>query len=442
MLLAGLAPSDSARRLLMPVRGFALTGLAQSPWVENHTPLEALRLAIPDEAISDAITRTHAQEQRRRRLPSELVVALVVGLGLWTRANLREVLAYLVEGLRVQEPARFAQWRLPAKSALTKARQRIGPRPLHALFQALAGPVASPATPGAFLCGLRLMAIDGTTLALPDTPTNVRIFGKPATRRGEDGPFTTTLGAFPLVRIVMLIESGTHVLCDAVVRPYFRGEAPAARQLLRSVGPAMLVLWDRGLHSYPMVRDTLARGAHFLGRVSANLVLPAEQVLADGSYLTHLYPSASDRQQHREGIVVRVIEYTIDDPSRPGHDVRYRLLTSLLDPARCSALTLAVTYHERWEVETTIDELKTHTVDRRPFPPIRSRNPREVVQEVYGVLIAHVAIRKLMAAAAATAQVDPDRLSFTGTLHVLRRAVIRLSRGSAPEQTPLCSTPS
>lgn len=424
----------------MPVRGFALGGLAQDPWVENHTPLEALRLAIPTEAIMDAIARTSAQEQRRRRLPSELVVGLVVGFGLWARVNMREVLALLVEGLRVQEPARFAHWRLPAKSALTKARKRIGPRPLHALFQALAGPVATAATPGAFLCGLRLMALDGTTLALPDTPTNVLTFGKPATRRGEGGPFTTTLGAFPLVRVVLLIESGTHVVCDAVLRPYFRGEAPAARQLLRSVGPDMLLLWDRGLHSYPMVRDTRARGAHFLGRVSTNLILTPEQELADSSYLTHLYASASDRQQHREGIPVRVIDYTIDDPGRPGRGTRYRLLTSLLDPAQCSAHTLAVTYHERWEVETTIDELKTHTVDRRPVPSIRSRNPREVVQEVYGVLIAHIAIRKLMAMAAATAQLDPDRLSFTETLHVLRRAVTRLGQGVAPEQAPLCST--
>lgn len=427
----------------MPVRGFVLAAPADTAWSGDYAPLDALRLAIPEGAIAAAIARTGAGEQRRRRLPSDLVVALVIGLGLWARANLREVLASLVEGLRVHDPVQFAYWRPPAKSALTKARQRVGPRPLQALFHMLAGPVASPTTPGAFLCGLRLMALDGTTLALPDTPENVRIFGKPTTRRGDGGAFVTTLGAFPLVRVLLLIESGTHLVCDAVLRPYFRGEASAARQLLRAVGPDMLLLWDRGLHSYEMVRATRARGAHFLGRVSAALLLPPEEVLTDGSYLTHLYSSSSARQHHTAGLLVRVIEYTIDDPARPGFNEHHRLITSLLDPELCSAHTLAVTYHERWEIENTNDELKTHTADRRPFPPIRSRRPREVVQEIYGLLIAHLAIRTLMAAAAATVDLDPDRLSFTDTLHVLRRALPRMGGLAAhPEQTLFSSMPS
>lgn len=421
----------------MAVRGFGLVG---SPWSVDYVPLEALRMAVPKEAISRAIEQTGAREQRRRRLPSDLVVALVIGLGLWARANLREVLAYLVEGLRVSDAEQFADWRLPVKSALTKARQRVGPRPLHALFQALAGPVATVTTPGAFAFGLRLMAIDGTTLALPDTTENTAVFKKPQTRRGE-GAYETTLGAFPLVRVVLLIESGTHVLCDAVLRPYDRGEAPAARQLLRAVKPGMLLMWDRGLHSYEMIRQTRAQGAHFLGRVSKSVALPPEQELPDGSYLTRIQPPRDARRPSEASMVVRVVEYTIDDPSRPTHAQRYRLVTSLLDPAHCSAHALAVAYHERWEVESTIDEIKTHAADRRPFPPIRSRRPREVVQEVYGVLIAHLAIRTLMAVAAATVDLDPERLSFTETLHVLRRALPRMGQAlNDPERTLFCST--
>jgi hypothetical protein len=425
----------------MTIRGFALAAADDSPWVRDFDPLDALRLAIPPGAIARVVERTGTREQRRRRLPSDLVVALVIGLAFWTRANVREVLAYLVEGLRLREPLRFAHWRLPAKSALTQARQRVGPRPLQVLFQQLAGPVAAPTTtPDAFLCGLRLMALDGTTLALPDTPENTRIFGKPTTRRGADSPFSTTLGAFPLIRVVLLIESGTHVLCDAVLRPYFRGEAPAARQLLRAVTSDMLLLWDRGLHSYEMIRATRAKDAHFLGRVSATVTLQPEQDLGDGSWLASVYPSWHARQRHRDGIPVRVIEYAIDDPHRPGRGEHYRLVTSLLDPAQCSAHTLAVTYHERWEVETTIDELKTHTIDRRPSPLLRSRRPREVVQEVYGVLLAHLAIRTLMAAAAVTVDQSPDRISFTDTLHVLCRAMPRLSQvGRGAEEAPLCS---
>jgi len=337
--------------------------------------------------------------------------------------------------LRERDPAAWADWHLPAKSALTQARQRLGPRPLILLFRRLAGPAATVATPGAFLFGLRLMAIDGTTLDLPDTPDNARLFGRPSTSRGLG------VGAFPQLRIIWLVEAGTHLLCDAVLRPYFRGEAPAARQLLRSVGAGMLVMWDRGLHSYAMIRATRVRGAEFLGRVGKALVLNPEQVLADGSFLARIYPSPKARRHQQDGILVRVIEYTLDDPARPGHGQRHRLLTSLLEPAAHPAAALAAAYHERWEVESTADEVKTHQADRHPAPPVRSRRPREVVQEVYGLLLAHLAIRLLMAAAADRAGIDPDQVSFTGTLRILRRALPRLQRGPvAPTAFPFVST--
>jgi hypothetical protein len=423
----------------MGVRGFELAAAGDVGGTDGRPALAALQQAIPLTAIHTAIALTGAREQRRRRLPSDLVVALVIGLGLWARASLREVLAALVDGLRSQDPAAYAAWRAPAKSALTKARQRVGPWPLRVLFHHLAGPVAEATTPGAFLCGRRLMAIDGTTLALPDTPENAHLFGRPTTNHGT-GEFTTTAGAFPQVRVVALIESGTHVLCDAVLRPFFRGEAPAARQLLRSVGPGMLVMWDCGLHSYEMVRSTQARGADFLGRVGKAIVLAPEEVLADGSYLATVYPSPTARRQRRAGIAVRVIAYTIADPARPGHGECYRLITSLLDPTTAPAHELAVAYHERWEVETTIGEIKTHLADRRPAPQVRSRRPREVVQEVYGLLLAHLALRRLMAAAAATADLDPDRLSFSGTLRIVRRAIPRFQQAAdCPQLTPLCS---
>lgn len=279
------------------------------------------------------------------------------------------------------------------------------------------------------------MAIDGTTLDLPDTPENARCFGRPSTSRGLG------VGAFPQLRIVWLVEAGTHLLCDAVLRPSFRGEAPAARQLLRSVGAGMLVMWDRGLHSSAMIRDTRARGATFLGRVGKALVLTPEQVLSDGTFLARVYPSPQARRHQQDGILVRVIEYTIDDPTRPGHGQRYRLLTSLLAADRFPADALAVAYHERWEIESTIDEVKTHQADRRPAPPVRSRRPREVVQEVYGLLLAHLAVRLTMAEAAAVAGVDPDALSFTSTLRILRRAVSQFQRGQLePARLPFVWT--
>jgi hypothetical protein len=416
----------------MPLHGFSLGQVPRAPHLADQPLLEALRLALPDRAIDEAIAATGTQEHRRRLLPARLVVALVVAMGLWARDGLRDVLANLVQGLREQDPATWAAWKLPAKSALSQARQRLGPRPLRALFHRLAGPVAAPDTPGAFLFGRRLMALDGMTLDLPDTPENARLFGRPATGRGQG------IGAFPQLRLVWLVEAGTHVLCDAVLRPFARGEAPAARQLLRSVGPGMLLMWDRGLHSYEMVRDTLGREADFLGRVGKAIVLRPEELLADGSFLAFVYPSPTARRRREDGLLVRVIEYAIDDPDRPGREAKYRLITSLLDPAVAPAATLAAEYHQRWEVESTGDEVKTHQVDRRPAPPIRSRRPREVAQEVYGVLLAHLAVRLTMYEAATRAGLDPARLSFTGTLRILRRAVASFQRGlGRPDLAPL-----
>jgi hypothetical protein len=248
-------------------------------------------------------------------------------------------------------------------------------------------------------------------------------------------------GAFPQLRLVWLVEAGTHVLCDLILRPYRGGEAPAARRLLRSVGAGMLVMWDRGLHSYEMLRGTRERGADFLGRVGKAIVLAPEELLRDGSFLAFVYPSPTDRRKGRGGLLVRVIEYAIDDPARPGRRERYRLITSLLDPRQAPAAALAAEYHQRWEVESTADEVKVHQADRRPAPHLRSGRPREVVQEVYGLALAHLAVRLTMVEAAARANVDPDRLSFTGTLRILRRAVGRFQRGlTSPELAPLLST--
>ena len=424
----------------MPLQGFSLTEVGGGGHLGDQPVLEAVRQAIPDEAIDAVLAEAGAQERRKRLLPARLVVSLVIGLGLWAREGAVDVLKNLVDGLREREPGRYRAWTAPVKSAVSQARQRLGPRPLFLLFRRLAGPVAEDGLPGAFLFGLRLMAIDGSTLDLPDTPENAQTFGRPSTTL-KDG--TKRWGPFPQVKLVWLVEIGTHVVCDLLIRPWATSEVPLARRLLRSVGAGMLVMWDRGLHSHAMLRATLDQGAQVLGRVSASVTLTPEELLPDGSFLTTLYPSARARRQGEGGILVRVIEYMIDDPARPRPNEHYRLVTSLLDPVLYPATVLAVEYHQRWEVESTLDELKVHQVDRRPAPHLRSRHPREVVQEIYGLVLAHRAIRCLMAAAAARANLDPDRLSFTRTLRLLRRAIPRCQRAlTSPEATPFLSTAS
>jgi hypothetical protein len=413
----------------MVLRGWSWDATLGPAGLGDRPLLEALEAAIPDEAVEAAIEATGTRERRRRRLPTQVVVTLVVAMGLWASESMRHVLAEVVAGWREVAAPDRGTWSLPSTSAIVQARQRAGARLLRELFRAVARPIATARTGGAFLGGLRLMAIDGTTIDVADTPENDRAFGRPTTGRGA--------GAFPQIRVLALIETGTHVICDAVIRPFRTGEVPTARHLLRSVGPGMLLLWDRGFHSSEMVRTTLAQQAHFLGRTKRNIVLRPTELLTDGSFLARVYPSPEARRRDEQGIELRVVEYALDTPAGPGRET-YRLITSLLDERAFPADLVAATYHERWEIETALDEVKVH---QWAHPrPLRSKHPREVVQEVYGLLLAHLAIRTVMYQAALRDGIDPDRLSFTGALRVLRRAIPRAQR-TPPDRLPLFAPP-
>lgn len=394
-----------------------------SPVVESGTVLKALETAIPSIAVEQAIADTHSDEERKRALPSHLVVCLIIGMSLWSNASMRTVLKNLVDGLSEAWVRVGQYWRVPCKSSITEARQRIGPQVMSRLFHLIVRPLATIDTPGAFLGGRRIMAVDGTVFDVPDTEANARVFGYPASRPGSRA-------AFPKVRLVLLIEAGTHLVVDALMCPYRIGERVRAKKLLRSVKKGMLLMWDRGLHSYAMVQATLAQKCDYLGRVPKNVKFQVEKVLQDGSYLSWIAPDGKSKKKGGTKILVRVIEYTIDTDKE---QQIYRLITSLTDIALFPAVLLATEYHQRWQVENTIDELKVHLNGRKT--PIRSHNPREVVQEVYGWLLGHWAVRSLMFQVAEHTQMSPLRLSFTGTLNVLRRAVPKFQR-LPPEEIP------
>lgn len=221
------------------------------------------------------------------------------------------------------------------------------------------------------------------------------------------------------------------MITDALLCPYRIGERVRALKLLRSIQPGMLLMWDRGLHSFRMVAATVKQGGHYLGRVPANVEFEVEQVFSDGSYLSWIYPDRKSKKKGGTPLQVRVIEYTIATCEQSEQVQTYRLITSLLDLEQFPALLLAQEYHQRWEVENTIDEVKTHLLGRKV--PIRSLNPREVVQEIYGLLLGHWAVRTLMVQAAQHKGISPLRLSFTGTLQVLRRAVAKFQTASSDE---------
>jgi hypothetical protein len=211
------------------------------------------------------------------------------------------------------------------------------------------------------------------------------------------------------------------------------GERVRVLKLLRSVMPGMLLMWDRGLHSYAMVEATVSKGCEYLGRIPSNVKFLNETQLKDGSYLSWIYPSGKFRKKGFGPIQVRVVEYTIEHPERPEAQIRYRLITSLLDAEKFTAQLLACEYHQRWEVENTIDEIKVHLLGRKTH--IRFQRPKEVVQEIYGLLLGHWAVRSLIFQAASNAGVSPLRLSFTGTLRVIRRALPKFQR-LQPQELP------
>jgi hypothetical protein len=373
--------------------------------------LEALAEVVRPSTVAAVIEEVGGREQRRRKLPTAVTLFFCIAMNLYASESLGQVFTHLVSGLRWLWPHPTA-WRV-SPAALCHARSRVGARPVVALFHRVCHPLATPATPGAFLFGRwRLMALDGTKWHVPDTPANEHAFGRPPTSRGSS--------AWPQAQVVALSECGTHAICDAGV---WRGDASehrAARRLLRSVEPGMLLTWDRGLHSFDLVVATRARRAHFLGRLPATVQPAVVAVLADGTQLVRLRPADSPRRRAGEHVLVRLLTYTLEDPTRPGHHERHRLITSLVNPRQAPALQLVQAYHERWEAELAFDELETH---QRPPRPLRSQTPVGIVQEIYGLLLAHYVIRAVMADAAARATptpLPPTRLSFLTSLRLIR----------------------
>lgn len=380
--------------------------------------LSCFSQTIPPAAIQDALAKTGRGERRRRALPAALVVQLIICLGLVADAASRQVLAHLWP--------RGAP--LPTRKSICHARYRLGPRPMIELFRALARPLATRRSlPQAFHRGLRLVALDATVADLPDTAENEKIFGRRSTPRGR--------AAFPQAKLVTLLEVGTHAIFDLLVRPHRRHElAPGLMLVRRSVRRGMLVLWDRGFYSFAMLQTIVGRGAQFVGRVKESVILEPVRRLADGSYLAEVYPTQYARQLRRGGQPVRVVEYRV---GRRGEVIR--LVTSLLDPKLDPALTLAALYHERWEIELVFDEFKTHQMGRPngQAVAIRAHGPSAVVQEIYGLALAHRVVRTLMATAAAREGIDADRLSFKNALVIVRRHLPALAAAGRRGLPPL-----
>ncbi|MEP7306725.1 MAG: IS4 family transposase [Acidobacteriota bacterium] len=378
----------------------------------DYISVGVLAKTFPPARVNAILAATKKASVRQRELPAQVVVYYVMGLALYMQVSYREVLRCLVEGVQwLRGPA--AAMRIPGKSGISQARTRLGAAPLQQLYDEVVEPIATPQTKGAWYRRWRVVTLDGSTMDVADTVDNVTAYHRPGTSRGTS--------AYPQLRFVALVENGTHVLFATALDRYSVGETTLATRVVPALTPTMLCLADRSFFGWKLWAQAQATGAALVWRIKKNLQLPVHTRHADGSYHSVIYASLRDRRHQTNGLAVRVIDYTLDglDEAEP----IYRLVTTILDPAAAPAQDLAALYHERWEIETALDELKTHLRGARII--LRSKTPELVRQEFYGLLLAHFALRGLMHDAALTVDEDPDRLSFVHAVRVVRRALPR-----------------
>jgi len=380
--------------------------------ITDYISLGVIAKFFPAEKIHTVLEETHRASVRERDLPAHVVVYYVIALALYMRSSYREVLRCLLEGVQwLLNPS--AKVNVAGKSGISQARSRLGAEPLKKLYDAVVGPIAEKRTKGAWYGQWRLVSLDGSTLDVADTVDNDKAFGRPGSSRGSS--------AFPKIRFVALLENGTHVLWGAHLDRYATDELTLAEKVIPGLHKGTLCMADRFFPSYKLWKAAAKTGADLLWRTRKNARLDIEKRLADGSYLSRIYATSADRQNKRHGMVVRVIDYRLKNVANA--EPLYRLITTILDPQQAPAKELAALYHERWEIETTLDELKTHL--RGAQMVLRSKTPELVRQEFFGLLMAHFAIRGLMHEAALKADEDPDRLSFLHSVHVVQRRMAR-----------------
>ncbi len=365
------------------------------------------------EVVDAVIAGCGRTEQRRRALPARSMAYFAMGMALHSEGSYEDVLALISDGVAWADRTEVTA-KLATKAAISHARERLGPEPMKALFERVAKPLGQKATPGCWLAGRRLVAIDGTCLDLADSVANDELFGRPGVTKGERS-------AFPQARVVALAECGTHAIFEAVVGAYTTSEAVLSRDLLARLSSGMLCLADRGFYSFEAWQKASETGADLLWRMKDNINLDPVKDLEDGSWLAEVFHSTQDRQRQHP-ITVRVIEYSIEDGREPAGP--FRLITTIVDHHQAPAVDLAGAYTQRWEIESAFDELKTHQRGARAV--LRSQSPNLVLQEIWGHLCCHYAIRALMFDTATHAGRDPDRVSFVAALRISRRSIAQV----------------
>jgi len=397
--------------------------------VENGVPaaFEQFGELLDAQWVARALEETGTASIRRRKLPANLVVWLVIAMALFRDRSILEVVAHL--RLVMPGDARVANRGKVVASSVAEARQRVGPSPIRSIFGDTGRSWANPAAAAARWQGLALYAMDGSTLRIPDNDENEEAFGRPATGRGKSG--------YPQVRLMTLMAVRSHLLLAAEMGPCRgkrTGELSLAQELWTQIPNSSLLMVDRGLLSYAAFWKLRQSGdeRHWLIRGKRNLRWKLVQELPDGSALIELSLSKESRKSDPslpQTMAARVIRYEFEGSAGP-----QTLLTSLLNSDRFPAAELVRLYHERWEIENGYDELKTHMLERQEA--IRSRTPEGVKQEIWGILLAYNLVRMRMCEAAEQAGVEPTRISFTHSLRLIRVFCTVLAWTTAPANLP------
>lgn len=373
--------------------------------ISNLLNLDSLTRFFPARAVRKVLRETGRASKRERDLPAHVMVYYVMAMTIYMQLPYREVLRQLMQGC--SRLVCRCRRKPPVKSSISKARGRVGWEPFQRLHDQFVKPIAIEGTKGAWYRGWLTVGLDGSTVDVADTPEDEKEFGRTKSDRGRS--------AFPKLRFVSLLETGTRVLFGT----HFAGieghsEKELAKKVLSSLSKGMLCLADRYYLGYEFLKLTLETKTDILWRASSVLKLEPEKILSDDSYLSTIYRTEADKRRKRNGIQVRVIEYGVK-----GFCDQYRVVTSILDPELAPAQELASLYHERWEIEISIGELKSRL--RGADIVLRSQKPDLVKQEFYGFLLSYFAVRGIMHEAALQAEVDPDQLSFTHAVQVIRR---------------------
>jgi len=384
-----------------------LAELPKGSRITDYISLGVLSKTFPPEKVTQVLERTGKVSQRQRDLPAHVVIYYVMALGLFMGVSYREVLRCLLEGVTwLKSPG--AKVKVAGKSGISQARTRLGYGPVKELHDEVVKPIARQDTKGAWYRQWHLVTLDGSTIETADTKENEKAFGRPGAPRGISG--------YPQLHFVSLVENGTHVLFGTEMADCRTGEITLAKQVIVHLQTGMLCLADRNFFGFELWGKAHSTGADLLWRIRKNLVLPCQERLPDGSYLSRIYPSA-DRRHNTRGVAVRVVEYRLEGVADA--EEIYRLLTTILDHEKAPADELAALYHQRWEIESALDELKTHLKGSRI--QLRSKTPDLVRQEFYSLMMTHFAVRGLMHEAAIKGDADPDDLSFVHTVRVIRR---------------------